>query len=95
MPPLILPDTLKIFCLMMVNHQIQDGGGLKEAGFGTAFPQVGPDAIHKVRLQSEQLRKDGHNETGFAIFHGAQDNAFCFVNVHRLKNLLCCVNREW
>jgi len=81
-------DPVKVFVLAVIYLKIQDGGGLQHGCLRRLL--LLSDTIDHVRLQAKHLCQDGHHQTGFAVLHGAYDNASGLV---RQWVSLDCKNR--
>jgi hypothetical protein len=88
--PFELTDTLQVLEIVVIDHEVEDGSGLEEIGLAGTFAGRGPDAVDEIRLKAEQLGVDGDDKGGLAVFDGAQDDTFCFVEFQVLKLLFIC-----
>jgi len=77
--PFEFADALKILEVVMVDDQIEDGGGLEEIGLAGPLSAGCPDAIDKVGLDTEELGIDCDDKARFAVFHPFEDDSFGLV----------------
>lgn len=78
-PPFEFADALKILQVIVVDDEIEDGGGLEEIGLAGSLSAGCPDAIDEVGLDTEELGIDRDDKARFAVFHPLEDDSFGLV----------------
>ena len=66
---------MQTFELIVIHDQVKDRSRLEKLRFGTLLAFITAYTIHDIRLRTEQLRENGHDQAGFAVLHAAQNNA--------------------
>ncbi len=80
--PFELADALEVLKLIVIDDEVEDGGGLKEVGFAGSFSGTCANAIDEIALDAEEFGVDRDNEARFAVFDSFEDYSFRFVKLH-------------
>ena len=67
------------FCMAVINHQIQQGPGLKKIGRTTSLLGGFSYAANDVRLHTEQFGEYRNYQRSFAVFNGPQHQPLGFM----------------